>query len=247
MNELGKRRKTKISRTRTGKKPNMYFHEGTAAAIEAYQKTSDAVEKERLYMAEIFPAFDKLVENLIFIHGFQGLHDTYDDLKNDCVTFLYEAIHKFDPTRGSKPFSYFNVVAKNWLIIRSKQRAAKLRRSVSIDDRETLGKRDQEAIEGYQVLPPQDEQLEVVEFVVRIHGMLDEVQRRVSNDNERACIDAIIHIFENIDKVDLLNKRAVFLYIRNISGLSAKQLTQAVSSLKRHYRELRNDDEFGIY
>ena len=43
-------------------------------------------------------------------------------LKSDCVSFLYETLEKFDPSKGSKAFSYFNVVAKNWLIIQSKKR-----------------------------------------------------------------------------------------------------------------------------
>src|SRR5574343_474543 len=109
-----KKKKSKIVRRKAGSKSNMYFNENTAKAIDAYRLTNDQELRARLYMTEIYPAFSKLVENLIFIHGFKGLHDSYDDLKNDCVTFLYEAICKFDPSRGFKPFSYFNVVAKHW-------------------------------------------------------------------------------------------------------------------------------------
>jgi len=239
--------KKRISRRRPGKKRNMYFHEGTAAAIVAYQGTDDITAKQRLYKADIFPAFDKLVENLIFIHGFRGLHDSYEDLKNDCVTFLYEAIHKFDPSRGSKPFSYFNVVAKNWLIIRSKQRVMKIRRNISIDDPESMGLREKEMIETHQTVPAQDEALEALEFVGRVHSMLTEIQTRTINENEQACIDAVITIFKSVDNIDLLNKRVVFLYIRELSGLSPKQLTTTIASLKKHYRELKVSDEFGIY
>lgn len=240
------KRRRKISRRRKGKKPNMYFHDGTTAAIEAYQKSDDQREMAKLYITEIFPAFDKLVENLIFIHGFRGLHDTYEDLKNDCVTFLYEAIHKFDFSRGSKPFSYFNVVAKNWLIIRSKQRVTKLKRNVSIDD-QGLSMNDRIKIENYYVVPPPDEQMEAIEFIGRIHNMLDQINGRLTNENELACMDAVIKIFKNVDKIDLLNKRAVFMYIREISGLSPKQLTTTIASIKKHYRELKRDEEHGIY
>lgn len=248
-----KKRRTKIVRRRAGAKPNMYFNEDTARAIEAYQASTDAVQKEKLYVAEIFPAFDKLVENLIFIHGFRGLHDSYDDLKNDCVTFLYEAINKFDPKRGTKPFSYFNVVAKHWLIIRSKQRVNKMKKSLSIDD-EGLNRADRDAIEGHYILPAQDDQLEGVEFVVNVHRLLDEIRGRVTNENELKCIDAVIQLFKAVDDRGerpgedlLLNKRAVFMFLRELSALSPKQLTSAVSSVKRHYRELRDDEEHGIY
>lgn len=246
------RKKSKIVRRRPGAKPNMYFNEDTTRAIESYQKTDDVVEKEKLYVSRIYPAFDKLVENLIFIHGFKGLHDTYDDLKNDCVAFLYEAINKFDTTRGFKAFSYFNVVAKHWLIIRSKQRVNKLKRSISVDD-EGLNRADREAIEGFYILPAQDEQMEVVEFVRNIHRLLAEIRRRVVNENELKCIDAVIQLFRAVDDTGmfsgdlLLNKRAVFMYMRDISGLSAKQLTTVVAVLKRHYKELRDSEGFSLY
>lgn len=260
---VAKKRRKRISRGKKGKKSNMYFHEGTARAIEGYQQTvcpacdkdekglpiscpPCAVAKHKLYVAEIEPAFSKLVENLIFIHGFRGLHDTYEELKSDCVTFLYETIHKFDPTRGTKPFSYFNVVAKNWLIIRSKQRATSVKRNISIDN-ESLSRSDKTIIENFYVVPAQDEQMEGAEFIKRIHDLIEEIQKRVSNDNEIVCIDAIIHIFRTVENVELLNKRAVFTYIREISGLSAKQLTTTIASLKRHYRELRGSEEFGLY
>lgn len=248
-----KKRKTKIVRRKSGTKSNMYFNENTTRAIEQYQASTDSLEKEKLYITEIYPAFDKLVENLIFIHGFRGLHDSYDDLKNDCVAFLYEAIHKFDASRGTKPFSYFNVVAKHWLIIRSKQRVNKLKKNLSIDD-ESLNRAEREAIENHIILPSQDEQLEVVEFVIRIHKLLGKIRERVTSENEIRCIDAVIKIFESVSDTDgrpgedlLLNKRAVFMYMREISGLNPKQLTTVVASIKRHYRDLRNSDEFGIY
>ncbi len=248
-----KKKKSKIIRRKSGTKQNMYFNENTTKAIEDYQKSTDSREKEKLYLDEIYPAFDKLVENLIFIHGFKGLHDSYDDLKNDCVTFLYEAIHKFDPSRGSKPFSYFNVVAKHWLIIRSKQRVNKLKRSISIDD-ELLNRTDREKIENHHIIQSQDDQLEAVEFVFRIHSLLDKIKDKATSENELRCIEAIIHIFKAVDDSEektgddlLLNKRAVFFLMREISGLNPKQLTTTIATLKKHYKELRSSDACGIY
>ena len=70
-----------------------------------------------------------------------------------------EAINKFDHTRGTKAFSYFNVVAKNWLIIKSKQRTKQIRRPISLDDPMSISKRDMGAIESYKVIPAQDTEM----------------------------------------------------------------------------------------
>lgn len=263
MVKLGQKKRTKIIKRGKGIKQNMYFHEGTAAAISLYQKCADASEREKLYLSEIFPAFDKLVENLIFIHGFRGLHDSIDDLRNDCVTFLYEAIHKFDPTRGSKPFSYFNVVAKHWLIIRSKQRVGRLKKIISIDDILDAGqepgtggkrhRREHALIEEHNAVMSPDEQFELLEFVGRVHNVLQKIKQRASSDNELKCIDAIIRVFDIVNDTDekpgedlMLNKRSVFVYLRELSGLSAKTLTMTLAQIKRHYRDLRMGDD-GIY
>jgi hypothetical protein len=144
----------------------------------------------------ILPAFSKLVENLINIHKFTGLYDSYDDLKNDCVNFLFETIMKFDNDRGTNAFSYFNVVAKNWLIIRSKQRAIKSKKNISIDDVESLTTQDMFNINEHQLLPSQDVVFEKQMMTHDIVLMLNEMRDHANNENELICIDSIIVIFE---------------------------------------------------
>lgn len=239
------KKKKRIKRSKGGSK--LYFHMGTQAAIVAWQKTDDLKMKQDLYQEHIQPAFDKLVENLIFIYGFMSLHDSYEDLKSDCTTFLYQALPKFDEKKGSKAFAYFNVVAKHFLIIKSKQRVTKIKRNVSIDDPDSMGFAELEALREYCTVPPPDDIMAKQEFIAEIGKLLEEIRRRAKNDNEMRCIDSIIFIFNNVQNIDLLNKRAVFLYIREMSGLSAKQLTTTMSVIKKHYRELKGTDDFGIF
>ena len=67
----------------------LYFNADTQRAIVDFQHAQEKKEKDKLYVQEIMPAFEKLVENLINIHKFAGLFDSYDDLKNDCVNFYF--------------------------------------------------------------------------------------------------------------------------------------------------------------
>lgn len=217
----------------------MYFNQNTQAAIMSYQKTPDKKEKEKLYVLEIMPAFEKLAENLINIHKFTALHDTYDDLKNDCVNFLFETIHKFDGSRGTNAFSYFNVVAKNWLIIRTKQKAQRVKRSVSLDDPDALSNNEYKIIEDHYYVPSVENLMESNSN--NVLELLYEIRSKVKTENELACINSIITIFENVDDVDLLNKSAILLYMRELSGLSPKQLTTTMQMLKKHYKKLKVD------
>jgi hypothetical protein len=188
-----------------------------------------------------------LVENLINIHKFSGLHDTYEDLKNDCVNFLFETIHKFNPSMGTNAFSYFNVVAKNWLIIKTKQKAQRGRRDISIDDPKGLSVNEIQIIEERSAVPSQDHFLENNENIANVLKLMYEIRSRVKVENELLCINSVITIFENINDIDILNKSAILLYIRELSGLSPKQLTTSMQAVKKHYNKLKVEQKFDMF
>jgi len=194
------------------------------------------------------PAFNKLAENLIFIHGFsKSTGISYETLKSDCVSFLYETLEKFDPSRGTKAFSYFNVVAKNWLIIKSKKVAKNRSRCVSFDDPDAIQAVQPDFFEKYVSSEDLGYHIIKKESIDSLFSLMNEIKQKVSSENESACIDAIITLFSQIEDLDLLNKRAVFVYMREISGLNPKQLSVAMSSIRKHYKVLVKDDRFDIF
>ncbi len=233
-------------RRKRGKKKNDYFTQETHDSIRVFQQTSATEEKHRIYVAEILPAFNKLAENLIFIHRFAKNVESFDRLKSDCVTFLYETIHKFDPDRGTKAFSYFNVVAKNWLIIQSKKQAKQVKRNISLEDiRESPGSEIAQH-EAFRVAAMQEIEIIKRESKDDLYKMLEEIKRRLRTEKEIACIDAIISLFQRVDDLELLNKRAVFIYLRDISNLSPKQLSVTMSTIRKHYRDITGRDDFSL-
>lgn len=232
-----------------GRELRMYFNRDTQAAIVEYQQSSveDRKGREKIYISRILPAFQKLVENLINIHKFSSLYDSYEDLKTDCVNFLFETIGKFDATRGTNAFSYFNVVAKNWLIIKTKQKAAKIKKNISMDDTSGLSMRDLNTIEEWNTLPSQETILENRNTAENILELLRDIKEKAHTENERSCINAIIVVFENIDNIDLLNKSAVLLYMRELSGLNPKQLTMTMQVIKKHYKKLKLEPKYKLF
>jgi hypothetical protein len=225
----------------------MYFHAGTHDAIVRFQSEESDSTREDIYVQEILPAFDKLVENLIFIQGFNVTHGNFDDLKNDCITFLFETLKKFDATRGTKAFSYFNVVAKNWLIVKSRQRAKAAKRMCSIDDKDAISEIDLIDLENYSVEHNQDANLIKEDTTTNIFVLLEDIRSDMTCDNEIKCIEAIKKIFNEIDDVEILNKRAIFVYVRDITGLTPKQLSISMSSIRKRYKDLMVTGEYDIF
>ena len=244
----GKRRRKNTDPKVAQKKKQikLYFNEGTQKAIEEFQAAETDEEKNEIYTESILPAFDKLSENLIFIHKFTSLHESYEDLKNDCVTFLYETLYKFDPSRGTKAFSYFNVVAKNFLIIKSKQKTAFLRRSVSIEDERMFSSGERHSYQEKNVVDSPVASLVKEDDLRLIFGMLKHLTGEARTDNEKACINAITTLFENANDLEFLNKRAIFVYMRDLSGLNAKQLSVSMSAIRKYYKEILESGQYQV-
>lgn len=235
-----KRRKIK----RKPGKSKLYFTADTQASIEKFQVEECQAEKDKIYTNEIMPALVKLVENLILIYGFaKGRHD-FGSLKNDCITFLYETLHKFDASKGTKAFSYFNVVGKNWLILNTRKRKKVQDNSYPIHDLESFSATDRHMISNHMLAMAPDDIMISAEQRDEIHEILKILRTKVVNTNDVACVEAVTVVFNKIDELDLLNKRAVYVYIREISGLNSKQLSTSMSTVRRLYKQIKGEELF---
>lgn len=227
------------------KSRKLYFGKDEHDAIVRYQSAEDKSIKNKIYEEEIKNAFGKLAENLIFIHGFAKDPAYYHILKNDCVAFLYETLEKFDPSRNSKAFSYFNVCAKHYLIIQTNKRNKRVNRSVRLDNFNELSARDKSAIENYETLPSPEKLMLIEEDKIRLFEVFSIIEKRIKNENEKLCISAVITLFKRIDDLEFLNKRAIFVYLREISGLNPKQLSVAMSGIRKQFRDIiKNNEEY---
>ena len=241
--------KKKIVKRKGTKKPRKkgYFTKVHQEAIVEFCKTDCHEKKEDLYTNVIREALEKLSENLIYVYGFHKQHDNVDVLKQDCVINLYETLHKFDPSKGHRAFSYFNVVAKHWLIIHSRKKNKRKFRMVSIDDPDNDINVDALFHQNGQYSSPPSSRMEEEEKVAEIREMFTEIRKRVRNEREQLCVDAIIEIFNRVDELDFLNKRAIFVYVRDMTGLNSKQLSVCMSSIRNIYRQIHGPGkEFDI-
>lgn len=244
-NNLIQIQNTDNKKKKVKRKPNQeisvnYFNDNTQKAIIAYQNTKNVNEKNKIYVNEIMPAFDSLIKNLINVYGFNVMYENKQDLKNECLEFLYTAIDKFNPNKGTKAFSYFNVIAKNWLTIKSKQNARKLQTYISLDNKEDISKEDLETIENFQVMPSWEEILAQDNSLNYLKRIIENIESKIKTENEILCLNAIKILLDNIEDLDLLNKRAILLYIREMTNLNSKQLSLVLSSFKKYYKEIKH-------
>ena len=108
----------KVKKRGRKRKNKQYFTSNTDLAIKEYLSTSNQKERDSIFANKIHYPFYKLAENLIHTFKFYYTEvDDLEDLKHEVVCFFLEKLDYFKPERGSKAFSYFSIVGKNYLIL----------------------------------------------------------------------------------------------------------------------------------
>ena len=112
--------------------PRYYFHQGTEDAIIRLNKETRSHMKERIYNEHIKTPFEKLAENIIHTFKFYYFDVPSEEVKHEVVSFLVMNMHKFKEGKG-KAFSYFSIVAKNYLILHNNNNYKKMKSQDQLD------------------------------------------------------------------------------------------------------------------
>lgn len=213
----------------------MYFTQVHEDAIVKYCSTSDMREKEELYMSLIRPAFSQMVDKIVFTYRFTNLPDI-EDLREECKGWLITILAKFDPNKGSKAFSYFSVVTKNWFIHKVKKNKKRLEREVSFEsvdydlERDLLDKA--ETYEESQVRK---------ELMQNLRLEMETWEVDFSKPAEKKVYDAVLVLFNSAEDIEIFNKKAIYLYLRELTGMNTKQVVTQLNKMRRRYKEFRED------
>ena len=66
-------------------------------------------------------------------------------------------------------------------------------------------------------------------------------EEAAEKENEVKVINAIKVLFEHSDQIEIFNKKAIYLYMREITDLNTKQIATVLTKLKVRYRGFKSD------
>lgn len=223
-----------MKKTRKKSKKKQYFSLEVQDAIIKYNLLSDTQigEKNKLYSTVIYPAFDKLAENLINKYKFYyyGLGGSYEECKHNTVSFLTEKLGKYTENKG-KAFSYFTIVAKHYLILTNTRSYKDLQNRgdvTLIDEERNLGE------EVYRDSYTEN----LSDFIDKWVATVDqELYSRFSNDKDRSIADSVLEIFKTRKRLDSFHKKTLYVLIRERTGFKTQNITKVVNILKEDFYE----------
>lgn len=222
-----------MSKKKNHKKKNHYFTSQTEGAIVAYCATEDLNIRTQLYVDEIQPAFNELVDKIVYTYKFTRL-DNVDTLKSDCKVWLTTILSKFDPTQGTKAFSYFSVVTKNWFTHKAKKQTIKNRREINYDT--MIREVDALSLQGTQdILDEQSDK----QFWKLLLTEVESWENIKLKENEKKVHEAVLMLMKDIDQIEIFNKKAIYLYLREITGLNTKQIVSCLNKMRIKYKTFR--------
>jgi len=234
-----KRNLSSLKKKRRARTKNHYFTKVHEDAIVKYAITTDRDLRSKLYIQYIQPAFDQMVDKIIYTYRFTTLPNI-DYLKDDCKIWLTTILNKYDPSKGSKAFSYFSVVTKNWFIHKVKQNQKRNRTEVFMED--VINELDENLISAD---PTYEETRTYVEFWESLHGEIDTWDSFMLKENEKKVLMAVRILLDSADTIEIFNKKAIYLYLREITGLNTKQVVNNLNKLRKRYRAFREKWENG--
>jgi len=230
-----KRKPTPVKR----RKKNHYFTKDHENAIIRYSNTSCKRERTELYIKWIQPAFNEMVDKIVFTYKFTNLPNI-DYLRDECKIWLMTILDKFDPSKGSKAFSYFSVITKNWFIHKVKKQQKRNRREIDYDN---ISKSYEE--EYLSTTESYVSNREEEEFWTRFYEEIKSWDTSQMKENDLKVYQAIIVLFESKEDIEIFNKKAIYLYLREITGLNTKQIVNSLKKFRKKYSFFRQNWENG--
>lgn len=230
-----KQKKTdlEIRRAKLGK---MYFTDVTEQAIVAYNKETDEDERERIFRENIHPAIDKLAENIINRFKFPYIDGQFEDIKNQVVSFLVLNLHKYTENKG-KAFSYFSVVAKNYLVLHNNNSYRDELRSTYLTD---SNNEESFLLEEVLTTKPEAESQhkDTSDFVQLLIQYWDfNLDRIFKKKRDKEIANAVVELLRRANTIENFNKKSLYVLIREMTNGKTVHITKVINKMKVHVLE----------
>jgi len=209
------------------KKSKNYFTQDTENAIVLYNNTECSETRSNIYEREIHFAFFKLTQNII--HTFKFYHtdvENLEHLQHEIITFLLSKIHLFDPGRGAKAYSYFGTIVKRWLILYNTKNYNKKIKKVGVDV--LTGENSTHTYSQGDEVVKSDLDRYVDIFVDHVSENIYEL---FPKKNDAQIADAILELFRKRETLEVFNKKALYIYIREMVDVKTPKITKIADKL----------------
>lgn len=232
INESNKKRGRK-------KKSKVYFPREVEDYIEKYNNESDAAIRNEIYNEHLKYPLEKLSENIINSFSFPYVDGGYKEIKSEVISHIIMNLDKYKKEKG-KAFSYFSIVAKNYLIIRNNESYKEVKTVISVDGPSDSNSEDYDFDIIDEDQHKKTENYELEEFCKLLVEYWEEnINRVFKKQRDRDIANSIIELFKNVKSLEFFNKKALYVLIRNMTDYKTQYITRVINKMSDHYDDIR--------
>ena len=216
------------------KKSKQYFTLDTEEAIIAYNKSTSERERNDLYKTRIQYPFEKLAENILNTFKFSYFDVSKQDVQMEVISNLIEKIHMFQEGKG-KAFSYFSIVAKNYLILKNNGNYKRFKKTSLLSEMPESWNPEND----FKQTQFGEELNEFKELMLRYWDI--NLTRVFTKKRDIQIADAVLELFRRSANIENFNKKHLYLLIREMTDCKTHYITKVVNEMKKHQTKMLND------
>jgi len=232
---------TKRGRKRT---TNLYFGPEQEKAVVNFLNSDDYEERNKIYNKYLKAPLNKMIESIIRRYKLYRKEYSYEDIHSDTLSFLATKMEKFQPSKNKKAYSYFGTICKNYLLGQLLKSDKKMKSDLSYEDMYATV----EKMDDYIYNLEDEDKTPLDDFILEISkNIKEELGALKITENEKRVGNALIvvldnweTIFEQVESGNKYNKNLILSYIREISGLTTKDIRVSMRRFKKIYTALKN-------
>lgn len=241
-----------------------YFTQKTEDAIIKYNNSTNSEERSKIYAEYIHWPFYKLTENIIHTFKFYYTEvENLEDLQHEIMTFLLDKIHLFNPDNGAKAYSYFGTIVKRWLIVYNQKNYKTKINNIGISDLSNYSNLDiddpnfissKKMDDRVEIITNNEEEDYLDEDELGIQGYkyedklswfidqyviycTEHIFEIFNKEYDAQIADAILELFRKRDAIDIFNKKALYIYIREQVDVKTPKITKIANVLYDIFKE----------
>jgi hypothetical protein len=229
---------------------DLYFGPEQEKAVLKFLETENEQERNAIYNEWLREPLNKMIESIIRKYKLYRKGETFENLHADTLSFLMTKAHKFEQSKGTKAYSYYGTICKNYILGLLINDEKHLKRTYSYEDiTSELEKKDE-----YQ------QEIDDNDFTINlfIKKLIDGVNQELNGDaiskkkklteNEKKIGLALIDILGDwertlgvMDGGNKFNKNTVLASMRNYTNLTTKDIRIAMKRYKILYKIIKLD------
>ncbi len=216
------------------KKSKMYFGQKTQDAIVEYNSMEPCPERDKIFHESIYHPIRKIAENLIHTYKFYYFPDGSEEVIDEVVANMVINMDKYNPEKG-KAFSYFSVMAKNYLILNNNKnyKMGKIHDQIDVMDFNRNPSAENSSKDGKSF------KLEVFEQMFEYWD--NNLFKVFKKKKDIAVVDALLYLMKHNKNIENFNKKALYILIREMSGSNTQHITRVINTMKKKHNNLIRD------